>query len=70
MSRALVAVFKSSALAEISRTKLSDAEVIGAVLDLAVDYAGRSGLDADQLRFELDKKLLEAAVAKMGKPHE
>jgi hypothetical protein len=67
MTRALVAVFKSTLRAEIVRCKLSDAEVLGAVLDLAVDHHSRAGIDADQLRFELDKKLLERAVATMGR---
>ena len=67
MTRAMVAIFKSTALAEIARTKLEGAELIGARLDLAIDHHARAGFDADELRFELDKRLLERAVATMGK---
>jgi hypothetical protein len=67
MTRALVAVFKSQAMAEVSRRNLSDPEAALALIDLAAHYASRANLprtaaalavtlaDAEQVR-----KLCEA----------
>jgi hypothetical protein len=66
MTKRGAAILKSAIRVQVARHALEGAELIGAFLDLAVEHHADAGLDAHDLRFELDKKLLEAAVATMA----